>query len=147
MACREPVPDKPEYPLFDFLGANAPAFSEYFDSHVAMIRDVQATLSQALNDDPEIMDRQIRDVESRLGTLRSVLGWADSLLDVAEHKALSAMPPRSPDWTDMDRQAALAAAVNRERRFRNIIRGLVESIDTRISYGQSRLRHIERSGG
>ena len=142
-----PPPVRPPYPKFDNLGANAPSFEDYFDSHIGVIRDVQAMLARALDDDPLIMDSQIREAESRLGIMKSIESWSDSYLDVAEHLELGKMPERSSDFTDLDRSTALAAAVARQRRFRNIVRGMVESIESRISYGQSRLRMIERNHG
>jgi len=42
---------------------------------------------------------------------------------------------------------AVAAAVTRQRRFRDVVRGIIESIETRISYGQSRLRFLDRNNG
>jgi len=135
---------KTEYPIFDDLGPNAPPFEDYFSKHVSTIRDVQEILSKALADDPVIMDEQLRSVESKLGIMRSIESWADSYLDMAEHLSLSKMPGRSTDYTDLDRSSSLAAAVVRERRFRDVVKGIRESIETRISYGQSRLRFIER---
>lgn len=140
------VKRKTEYPVFDDLGPNAPAFEDYFQRHVGTIRDVQAVLAKALSDDLMIMDSQLRSAEAMLGTLRSVEAWANAYLDVAEHLALQKMPGRSSDFTDLDRSSAVAAAVVRERRFRDVVFGIRESIETRISYGQSRLRFIERQG-
>lgn len=143
----EPAKERPPYPQFDNLGPNVPPFEAYFDSHVGQIRAVQGTLARALDDDPMQMDLQLREAEAHLGTMKSVVSWADSYLDVAEHLALGKMPERSSGWTDLDRTTALAAAVARERRFRDVVLGIVESIQTRISYGQSRLRFIERQNG
>ena len=142
-----PAQPKPPYPKFDNLGANVLSFEDYFNSHVAAIRDVQAILARSLQDDPVTMDRQVREIEGKLGTLHSIEAWADSYLDVAEHLALGKMPDRTSGFTDLDRSTALAAAVARERRFRDVVRGIKESIQTRISYGQSRLRFIERQAG
>lgn len=146
-ACGEPAPAAPSYPLFDDLGPGTPTFEGYFDKHVEAIKSVQRMLSFALNDDPALMEKQVRQVESYLGRMKSVLGWADAYLDIAEHAALGALPPRSSDYTDTDRTKAVAAAVVRQRRFRDVVRGIIESIETRISYGQSRLRFIERNNG
>lgn len=147
LECGAVVPEKPPYPQFDDLGPHVPPFEDYFKRHEATIRDTQAIMARALADDPVTMESQVREAEARLGTLKSILGWADSYLDVAEHQALGGMPPRSQDWTDMDREKAVSAAVTRQRRFRDVIRGLVDSIEVRISYAQSRLRFIERNNG
>ena len=145
--CGREVPEAPPYPSFDDLGENVPTFEDYFEGHVDQIRKTQAILATGLNDDPVVMDRQIRETEETLGAMKSILGWADSYLDVAEHQALAAMPSRSGGFTDLDRDKAMSAAVARQRRFRNIVRGIIESTETRISYGQSRLRFIERNHG
>lgn len=132
---------------FDDLGPGAPTFQEYFDKHVETIRRVQSILAESLDDDPIVMERQIREAEAYLGKMKSIESWGDSYLDMAEHQKLLEIGSRSKDFSDLDRSTALAAAVARERRFRDVVRGIVESIETRISYGQSRLRWTERNGG
>ena len=78
--------------------------------------------------------------------MASILAWGDSYLDVAEHLALRKMPARDPKfWTDLDREKACAAAVTRERRFRDVVKGICESISTRVSYAQSRMRLISQT--
>lgn len=134
-------PKRPELPLFDSLGPNAPSFEDWFERNIAYIREVQAILSHPMDDSPGIMDSQAREAEGHAARMASMLAWADSYLDVAEHVQLRKMPSRDPQyWTDLDRTKALAAAVTRERRFRDVVKGLCESIQQRISYAQSRLR-------
>jgi hypothetical protein len=133
-------------PIFDDLGPNAPKFVDYFERHIEYIKEVQSLLSSPLSDSPVGMDQQAREAEAHSSRMASILAWADSYLDVAEHVQLRAMPPRDPrDWTDMDRDRALKAAVTRERRFRDVVRGLCESIERRVSYTQSRLRTFTKS--
>lgn len=140
-------PAPPSYPKFDDLGPAALSFEDYFLKQVKKIQDVQTILATALKDDPLQMEAQIREIEKHFGAMKSILGWADSYLDVAEHTALHDLPARSKNYTDTDRVMAVAAAVTRQRRFRDVVRGIVESIDKRISYGQSRLKFIERNHG
>ena len=122
-------------------------FAHYFDAHLEVIKTVQVMLAKALNDDPMIMDNQVREIEAYLGVMKSIEAWANSYLDVAEEAGLRTLPKRSTDNTDLDRSTALATIVVKERRFRNVVKGMVESIQTRISYSQSRLRYIERNNG
>lgn len=136
-----------ERPVYDDLGPNAPSFEDYFNDHISYIKEVQEEMSHPLEDAPAIMDRQARDAEGHHARIKSILSWADSFLDVAEHVKLKEIGPRSSDFTDLDRDKALAAAVTRERRFRDVIKGLVESIETRISYSQTRLRAFSQAEG
>lgn len=130
-----------ELPTFDDLGPNVPTFQQYFERQIGYIREVQNCIQLPLDDNLAAMDVQVRDAEAHGNRMSSILAWCDSYLDVAEHIALRKMPPRDPkDWTDLDREKALAAAVARERRFRDVVRGLCESIEKRVSYAQSRMR-------
>ena len=123
------------------------SFQDYFNSHVSTIKHVQGLLANNLSDDPMLMDNQVREIEAYLGVMKSIEAWANSYLDVAEEAGLRTLPKRSTDNTDLDRSTALATIVVKERRFRNVVKGMVESIQTRISYSQSRLRYIERNNG
>ena len=134
-------------PIIDDLGPNVPPFETYFSSHLSMVQEVQELLAHPLNDDPLVIDAQVRKVEAHLGTMKSILGFCESYLDVEEYSSLGKMPPRTDKFTDLDRRAALAASVVRQRRFRDIITGIIESIETRISYTQSRFRMIEKNNG
>lgn len=133
---------KPKRKVFDDLGANAPTFQAYFDKHEAVIRKAQALLATALSDELGEMDRQIREIEPYGNQMASIMAWADGYLDVEEHVKLVEIGPRSSDFTDMDREKALAAAVVRQRRFRDVVEGIGKSVDRRISYAQSRLRNL-----
>lgn len=133
------IVEKPPPPVFNDLGPNAPAFNDYLTQHMAYIQQVQGQLHKSLDDSLPLMDAQAREAEAHGSRMLSILSWADSYLDVAEHLALGKMPARDSTWTDLDRQKALAAAVARERRFRNVVRGLCESIERRVRYAQSKM--------
>ena len=143
----EPEKQKRELPRFDDLGPGAPPFEEYFNLKIDYIKKIQSMLAESLDDHPALMDKQVREAEAHQASMKSILSWADSYLDVAEHLSLIKMPSRASDFTDLDRQKALAAAVVRQRRFRDVVRGIVESMQTRISYAQSRLRAFVSAEG
>lgn len=137
---------KPDLPIYDNLGPNVPPFEKWFEANIGYIREVQALLQTALDDSPVAMDQQAREAEAHGARMSSILAWSDSYLDVAEHTYLRKMPERHPKyWTDLDREKALAAAVARERRFRDVVRGLCESIRQRVSYTQTRLRALAKA--
>lgn len=134
-------PKPPELPTYDNLGPNVPPFEKWFGQNIDYIREVQAQLQQPLDDSPAVADAQAREIEPHGARMASILAWCDGYLDVAEHLALKKMPGRDPRWfTDLDRQKTLAAAVVRERRCRDVVKGLCESIERRVSYVQSQLR-------
>ena len=143
----EAVVEKRNYPVMADLGPNIPTFEDYFAMRLPVIKETQAILAQALSSDPLEMEQQIRQAEAKLAVLKCTESFSNAYLDVAEHLELSKLPPRSQTYTDMDRNKALAAACVRYRRFRDICVALIESIETRISYGQSRLRFIEKNNG
>lgn len=143
----EPEKPKRELPRFDDLGPNAPTFEKYFNLKNEYIKKIQSLMAESLHDDLAIMDSQVREIEAHQTNMKSILAWGDSYLDVSEHLSLSGMPSRANDWTDLDRQKALAAAVVRQRRFRDVVRGIVESMSTRISYAQSRMKAFSNSEG
>lgn len=133
---------KPLPPL-DSKPGQVPSFETYFGDHIPEIKKVQTLLETKLSDNPSIHDDQIREAEAHLGRMSSILAWADSYLDLAERRELV---PRDPDYTDVDREIHLAAAVSRERRFRDVVKGLHQSLDKRISLGQSRMKSFSAEG-
>lgn len=127
---------KPLPPL-DSRPGQVPSFEAYFNDHIPEIRKVQTLLETKLSDNPALHDDQIREAEAHKGRLGSILAWADSYLDLAERRELV---PRDPDYTDVDRQIHLAAAVSRERRFRDVVQNLYSDLASRVSLGQSRMK-------
>jgi hypothetical protein len=131
-------------PVFHDLGPNVPPFEKYFDEHIELIKRVQGLLACDLGDSPAEMDRNVREIEKYHASMASVLAWADSYLDAAENAKLL---PKGNGWTDLDRETALAAACARERRFRDVVKGILESMQQRISYAQTRLRAFSEAEG
>ena len=124
-------------PPLDAKSGQVPSFESYFGGRIDEIKTVQKLLETKLSDSPVVLESQIREIEAHYGRMTSILAWADSYLDLAERRELVA---RDPDYTDVDREIHLAAAVSRERRFRDVVKALAGSIETRISLGQSLLK-------
>lgn len=134
-------------PRFEDTGAKVPPFSEYFDQHIKTIKTIQGFMETKLSKEPGVLVDQLVEAESYLTKTKSMEAWANSYLDLAERERL--VPYDRASYTDTDRQIELASACSRERRFRDVVRGLTEGIDRRISLGQSLLKHFEallRSG-
>lgn len=133
---------KPLPPL-DSKPGQVPSFESYFNDHIPEIKKVQTLLETKLSDNPALHDDQIREAEAHKGRLGSILAWADSYLDLAERRELV---PRDSDYTDVDRNIHLAAAVSRERRFRDVVKNLYEDLAGRVSLGQSRMKSFNAEG-
>lgn len=126
-------------PRFEDTGPTAPPFNDYFERHLPEIKKVQSILETKLADAPALLEDQFREVEAYYGRMTSILAWADSYLDLAERQRLVA---RDADFTDVDRQVELRAACARERRFRDIVKGLRDAIETRIGVCQSLMKAL-----
>lgn len=126
-----------QLPPLDAKAGQVPPFESYFTARIEEIKTVQKLLETKLSDSPVVLEGQIREIEAHYGRMTSILAWADSYLDLAERRELVS---RDPDYTDVDREIHLAAAVSRERRFRDVVKSLAGSIETRISLGQSLLK-------
>ena len=124
-------------PMFENLDPNAPHFADYFEIHINEIKHVQEILQVKLSDNPMRLEDQIKEAEAHYARMTSILAWAESYLDLAQRERLV---PRDSDYTDVDRKIELDSACHRERRFRDIVSGLIRSIDTRVSLGQSLLK-------
>lgn len=136
---REPKP----LPRFEDTGPEVPTFAAYFETHIEEIKAVQRVMEEPLSDDGVVLIHQLTHAESYHTKARSMLAWANSYLDLAERQRL--VPYDRGSYTDTDRQTELAAACARERRFRDVIEGLVKGIEQRISLGQSLLRFHEEN--
>lgn len=110
------------------------SFEAYFTRHINQVKRVQEILETKLSDDPTLFEDQFREAEAHYGRMTSILAFADSYLDLAERRNLVA---RDPSYTDEDRRIHLAAACHRERRFRDVLKGLVRALEQRVSCCQS----------
>lgn len=128
-------------PRFEDTGAKVPPFSDYFERHIETIKVIQAAMETKLSKEPMVLAEQLAEVERFFTKTKSMEAWADSYLDLAERERL--VPYDRTSYTDTDRQIELASACSRERRFRDVVRGLSEGIERRISLGQSLLKFHE----
>lgn len=119
------------------------SFEAFVLQHAPEITKVQRLLSVPLSDNPAVMNEQVREIEAWYGRMTSLLAFADGYLDAAEQTNLQ---PKSKDVTDIDRSTALAAAVARERRFRDIASGLCEAIRQRVILAQALMKANSAEG-
>lgn len=119
----------------------AEPFDEYVLARVDIVKQIQSLLEIKLAADPFALMDQLAEIERWRTRSRSFEAFGNSYLDLSERQHI--LPPDRSSYTDEDRRVHLAAACNRERRFRDVCAGLVEGIDRKISLGQSMLRKHE----
>lgn len=137
----KPAGEKTPLPRFEDTAAKVPPFSDYFERHIETIKTIQAMMETKLSKEPGVLVEQLAEVERFFTKTKSMEAWAGSYLDLAERERL--VPYDRTSYTDTDRQTELASACSRERRFRDVVRGLSEGIERRISLGQSLLKYHE----
>lgn len=130
---KEPRTYRPLPPL-DARVEQMESFEDYFARHIDQVKRVQQILETKLSDNPTVFEDQFREAEAHYGRMTSILAFADSYLDLSERRNLVS---RDPDFTDEDRRVHLAAACHRERRFRDVLKGLVRALEQRTSCCQS----------
>lgn len=128
-------------PALDDTAQLAEPFEAYLLRHVEIIKRIQSLMEVKLSENPNVLIGQLTEAERWRTRAKSMEAWGNSYLDLAERRLL--VPPDRGSYTDTDRQVHLAAACNRERRFRDVCSGLVEGIDRRVSLGQSILKKHE----
>ena len=128
-------------PRLEDTSAEVPPFAVYFDKHIGLIKEIQGIMQENFSPHPGEIEEQTRKAEGYYTRSTSMLAWADSYLDLAERQRL--VPYDRGSYTDKDRDIELAAACSRERRFRDVVQGIVDGVDKRISLGQSLLKYHE----
>jgi hypothetical protein len=107
------------------------------------IRDVQVLLSRELSDNQVELEAQGRQAEAWYGRLTTLKAWAKSFLAIARRDNLTA---KSKGETDLDREINLEARIFEEHRLVSVIDGLVDALQTRISFCQSIMKASAAEG-
>jgi len=124
-------------------------FKEYLDNNMKYVVRVKGLLSTEIHEDLGIMDADARELVGHGPTVSSMANKAEGYLRLAEYRENTRLVrSTSEEWesTAGDRAIALAAAVVKERWFRDEMRSICKAISDRISYAQSRLKafaHLE----
>lgn len=113
-------------------------FVTYKDGVSEDLSVVETMMGEMLDESPERLVRQLREIEAWNAWLTKVLSDANAFLDVAESHAL---PPRSKEYSDLDRTTAQKAAVVEQRAFRDRLDGLATSMNSRLMLGMRLVNH------
>jgi len=109
-------------------------FADWFGEIADEIDAVQGLLSERLSDDAVILTEQMSSIEAWHARMNTLLADANSYLDLAQHRELMTI---DRELTVLERETILNAKVVTERRVRNILLGLSESIRNRMILGMS----------
>lgn len=120
---------------------SSPEFDIWLEGSIDQINTVQELLSEPLSDDQGLLVRQLEAIEAWGARMNTMLAYANAFLDSYQAQKLAEIDPK---LKVLDRETQLNAMVVNERRYRDILVGLCESIKTRISLGQSILKNATR---
>ncbi len=116
------------------IEAKLAPFEDWFLEVAYEIGTVQAFMQVRLSDNPSALTQQLTLAESWHARLTKLLADANAQLDLAEFRNNGTI---NREGTVFDRQLELKSLVVTERRIRDIVEGLVESIKNRLILGMS----------
>jgi len=109
---------------------------EFLEKNRKYISEVSSLLSKSIPSEPVPLIEHVDTIIIHRSRMVVLLATANSLLDLAEHEALT---PKSKSLTELDRETRQKAEVRDYRMWRDILYGLVTSIDSTRNWGQSAL--------
>lgn len=111
-------------------------FKEFRALHADEIDTVQKFIASPLSDDPVVIKKQVANGVAAFGRVNVLLGWS-----VYYYKLARAAKLRPKDFgTNLDREVALEADTAQERRYREVLEGIVEGLKVFISAGQTLIK-------
>jgi len=116
-----------------------PGEQEYIDATLTIIR-------QTLSDEPERMVSQIKEAEARVGYCYFILSQLNAELDRAESVAADNFS-RAEKLSAYVLEDKVNAAVSENRAQRDIVQGLIKSLEGRTMVGLGILRYLRSLPG
>lgn len=111
-------------------------------SELAYVDEVYRLIGKPLSDEPELMKSQLRERYGKVGYCYRLLAIADAELDVASDAAaelIKDMPLKAYAF-----EVKVKAMVSAQRRIRNEINGLIETIEGEAMTGMAILKNNRR---
>jgi hypothetical protein len=133
----QPPPPGPE------PNPNRVEFLRWKKTIVPEVMEVQKFTSIMLSDNPVELERQGREAEAWYGRMTTLKAYAKSFLSVAKRDNLV---HKTKGETDLDREILLDAKIFEEKRLVDVIDGLVDALQTRISFCQSVMKASAAEG-
>ena len=110
------------------------SFIKFFEQHQEGINEINALLQKSLSDEPTVLIKQINKIEGYFSYANYLYAYSEKFLSNAQGERLL---PKCKDLSDLDRKVKLADMVASETKFKDIMEGIVNTINKRISWGQS----------
>jgi hypothetical protein len=119
-------------------------FDRWVCDNALEIGNVQLLMAQPLSDEPQLLIRQMSEIEAQFERMNALFADAKSFYYLEKRASLVA---RANDITDLDRESIQKAAVANQRRVMDTLEGIVEAVRTRLMLGMNlRKTHVaERS--
>jgi len=108
----------------------------FLEKNRKYITEVSGLLSQSVPQEPVPLIEHVNALIVHRSRMVVLLAEMNSLLDLAEHESLV---PKTKSLTELDRETRQKAQVRDYRMWRDILYGLVTSIDSTRNWGQSAL--------
>ena len=109
-------------------------FEEFLEQHQEGINEINTLLQVSLNDEPTVLIKQINKIEGYFSYANYLYAYSEKFLSIAQgHRLL----PKCKDLSELDRKIKLEEMTVSEKKFRDIMEGIVNAINKRISWGQS----------
>ena len=117
---------------------------EWLADHLPSILEVQKLMAEALSDNPARVYEQLSKAEAWLARINPMSADANARLDRAEYRMLMALPE---GHTVDQKRIIIRNGVVKDRRMRDILKGLSEAVTNRLILGMNlRRQHAgERS--
>ena len=110
------------------------SFIKFFEQHQEGINEINALLQVSLSDEPTVLIKQINKIEGYFSYANYLYAHSEKFLSNTQGERLL---PKCKDLSDLDRKVKLADMVASETKFKDIMKGIVNAINKRISWGQS----------
>ena len=120
-------------------------FDQWWAEKEQYITAAVGLLNVPLSEDADAMWGQITEVERYLGYFYLLLARADGFLDEAQHRELELLVRKygQKGLAAYEKETAVNASVSSVREARDTIRGVIDTIQRRVSLAQSRLAYIK----
>ena len=115
-------------------------FEDYCYKAYPELSKAYGLVIQKVEDIPGQIEQQLEELSVHLPRVKDILSWTEMFLDIAIYKKM----PDKGDMTELKRKAKADYLVAEERAIRNKVKGLVDSIETRIMVLQSKLKSARR---
>ena len=110
--------------------------TNFLDKHRDYIKEVSGLLAHSLPDEPVPMIEQTKLLIGHRARIATLLAEMNALLDLAEYESL---PQKTRNVTELDRTTEQKKQVRDYRMWRDILYGIMSSIDSTRSWAQSAL--------